>query len=222
MLYFTLFFIELLVLFILSRSLTRALSLFIYHLTHNKSFTISSIALLFFPGTVLHELAHALVAGLLGVRVGTMEFMPKVDGEHVKLGSVQIAQTDPIRRFFIGAAPFFLGTTIMLGLLFYAEQNQLFTNIFLVVFICYVVFEIGNTMFSSRKDMEGALELFATIVLLIIIFYLLGIRITFFNPNAFFSQPLIQNVFVRGCLFLLVPLAIDTIIILLLRPKKLR
>lgn len=218
MLYFTFFFLELLILFILSRTLTKVLSLFLYHISRSKSFTISAIAFLFFPGTLLHELAHALFAGLLGVRVGTMEFMPKVEEDRVKLGSVQIAHTDPIRRFFIGAAPFFLGTSILLGILFYAAQNHLFTNIWLIILIGYLVFEIGNTMFSSRKDMEGALELFATIVLLIIIFYLIGVRITFFNPNEFLSQPLIQEVLKRGCLFLLFPLVLDTLIILVLRP----
>src|SRR5580704_5390415 len=102
MLYFSLFFIELVVLFLLSRNLTRVLSHFFYQLTKNKTFTISALAFLFFPGTVIHELAHALFAGLLGVHVGEIEFMPKIEGDKVKLGSVQIAQTDPIRRFLIG------------------------------------------------------------------------------------------------------------------------
>lgn len=219
MLYFTLFFIELLLLFLLSRSLTRVLSFLFYRLTHNQSFTIFAIAFLFFPGTLLHELAHALFAGLLGVRVGHMEFIPKVEEGKVKLGSVQIAQTDPIRRFFIGAAPLILGTAMLLSILFYATQNHLFDNIFLVILIGYLTFEISNTMFSSRKDMEGALELFTTIVVLIIIFYFLGIRLPVFNPNNIFSQPLIQEVFKRGTIFLLFPLLMDSCIVLLLRPK---
>ena len=220
MLYFSLFFIELLVLFLLSRSLTRVLSHFFYNLTKNRTFTISALAFLFFPGTILHELAHALFAGLLGVPVGRMEFVPKIDGTHVKLGSVQIAQTDPIRRFFIGAAPFIFGTLILLGILFFFVKNHFYTNYFITFLVGYAVFEIGNTMFSSRKDMEGALELFVTLILLVIILYLLGIRIPTFNPNEFFGQPLIQEVFQRGSLFLVIPLAIDIIVILLFRPKK--
>ncbi|HWY79417.1 MAG TPA: hypothetical protein VNW29_03600 [Candidatus Sulfotelmatobacter sp.] len=220
MLYFSLFFIELLLLFLLSRNLTRVLSHFFYRLTKNSTFTISAIAFLFFPGTVLHEIAHALFAGLLGVRVGTIEFVPKVDGDHIKLGSVQIAQTDPFRRFFIGAAPLIMGTTILLGILFFAAQNHLFANYLFVIFIGYLVFEIGNTMFSSRKDMEGALELFATLIVIVIILYFLGIRVPTFNPNLLFSQPLFLEVFKRGCMFLLMPLIIDTIIIFLLRPIK--
>ncbi len=222
MLYFSLFFIELVVLFLLSRSLTRVLSQFLFHLTKSKHFTISTIAFLFFPGTMIHELSHALAAGLLGVPVGEMEFMPKIDGEHVKLGSVQIGQTDPFRRFFIGAAPFLIGTLILLGTLFYAAQNHFFDNIFVLILIGYLVFEIGNTMFSSRKDMEGALELFGTIITFLIIFYLLGIRLPAFNPNSLLQQPLVQEVFKRGSLFLLIPLAIDIVVILLFRPARRR
>ena len=220
MLFFSLFFIELIILFLLSRNVSRVLAHFIYRLTKNSTVTISAIAFLFLPGTILHELSHALFAGLLGVRVGTMEFVPKTEGEHIKLGSVQIAQTDPFRRFFIGAAPLISGTAILLGLLFYTAQQHLFSNYLFVIFIGYLVFEIGNTMFSSRKDMEGAVELFATLIAIIIILYFFGIRISFFNSGILFDQPLFQQVFRSGCLFLIVPLVIDAIIILLFNPLK--
>jgi len=220
MFYFTLFFLEFFILFLLSRNLTQLLSQFIFRLSKNKHFTIVTLALLFFPGTLLHELAHTLFAGLLGVSVGDMEFLPKIEGEHVKLGSVQIARTDPVRRFIIGAAPLLFGMTILLGLLFFTTTHRLFTNVWWVFLIAYLVFEIGNTMFSSRKDMEGALELFATLILLVIIFYLLGVRIAFFNPYSFLSQPVVQEVFKNGSFFLLVPLIIDACMILLLRPVK--
>ena len=218
MFFFVLFFIELVVLFLLSRNLSRVLSYFFYRLSRSHRFTVSALAFLFFPGTLLHELSHAIAAGLLGVAVGTIEFIPKVEGEHVKLGSVQIAQTDPIRRFFIGAAPFFFGTIILLGLLFFAVQNHFFHNTFFVILTGYFVFEIGNTMFSSRKDMEGALELFGAIILLLIVLYLLGVKFPAFNPNLLLNQPLIQEIFRQGSAFLLVPLAIDTVIIFFFRP----
>lgn len=220
MLFFTLFFTELLLLFLLSRNLTRILSQFFYRLTRNKHLTIIFIATLFLPGTIIHELSHALCAGLLGIRVGTIEFMPQIEGEHVKLGSVQVAKSDPIRRFLIGAAPFLFGTIIMLSLLFYFVQSHFFSNYLLTIILGYIIFEISNTMFSSRKDMEGALELFITLIAIVIVLYLLGIRVTFFNPNVIFSQQLILEVFKRGSLFLLVPLIIDILIILLFRPIR--
>ena len=219
MLYFSVFFIELVMLFLLSRNLTRVLSYFFYRLSKSKHFTISAIAFLFLPGTLLHELSHALMAGLLGVHVGEMEFLPKVEGEHVKLGSVQIGHTDPIRRFLIGAAPFFIGTLILLGILFFTVQHHFFNNYFLIFLVGYFVFEIGNTMFSSRKDMEGALELFGTIIVLLIIFYFFGLHLPAMNPTSLLNQPAIQEVFRQGSLFLLAPLVIDLVIIILLRPR---
>lgn len=217
---FALFFLELAALFLLSRTLTRVLSQFFYHVTKSQHATITAIAILFFPGTLLHELAHAIMAGLMRVRVGEIEFMPKIHEDKVKLGSVQIAHTDPLRRFIIGAAPFFFGTLILLGILFYTIQNHFFGNYFLIVFVGYLAFEIGNTMFSSNKDMEGALELFGTIIVLLIVFYFLGIRLPAINPASILERPLVQEVFRQGSLFLLVPLAIDAVVILLFRPRK--
>lgn len=220
MLFFLLFFTELIVLFLLSRSLTRSVSYIFYHLTRSKKITIHILAWLFFPGTVIHELSHALMAGLLGVRVGTMEFVPVIEGDSVKLGSVQVAQSDFFRRFLIGAAPFLFGTSILLGILYYASQNNLFNTTWIVILIGYVVFEIGNTMFSSKKDMEGALELFGTIIVLTLVFYFLGVRLPAFNPDIIFEHPIVKDVLQKGSLFLLVPIALDIIVIGLLKALK--
>jgi hypothetical protein len=220
MLFFLLFFVELFILFLLSSTLTRSVSYLLFHLTRSKKVTIHILAWLFFPGTVIHELAHAIMAGVLGVRVGTMEFVPTIDGDKVKLGSVQIAHTDFFRRFLVGAAPFFVGTSILLGVLYYASQNNLFNNIWIVLSIGYVVFEIGNTMFSSKKDMEGALELLITIIVLTIIFYFLGVRLPAFNPDIIFENAIIKEALQKGSLFLLVPITIDIIVIGLLKTLK--
>lgn len=178
------------------------------------------MAFLFFPGTVIHELSHAIMAGLLGVRVGTMEFIPVIEGERVKLGSVQVAQTDFVRRFFIGAAPFFTGTLLILGLLYYAASNQLFGNIWITLLIGYAVFEIGNTMFSSKKDMEGALELLITIVVVTVIIYLLGVRLPAMNLENFFMNQLVQDILQKGAIFLLFPIILDLAVIGLLQVFK--
>jgi hypothetical protein len=217
MLAFSLFFIELFMLFLLSRNLTRTISQVVFRLTRSQKSTIMTIAFLFLPGTVLHELSHAVIAQLVGVPVGTMEFFPRIEGDHVKLGSVQVGRTDPFRRFLIGAAPFFIGTTIMLSVLFYMVQQQFFTNYLFIILTGYVTFEIGNTMFSSRKDMEGALELFVGIIAIIIILYFFGVRFSFLNPTELLSQPVIQELFTKGSFFLLIPLAIDLIFILFFR-----
>ncbi len=97
-----------------------------------------------------------------------------------------------------------------------ATKYELFSTVWFLLLTGYAIFEIGNTMFSSRKDMEGALELLIGLFLLVLILYFTGLRLPAIDPNVLFDQPLIKQIFEKGALFLLVPLGIDIIIIALL------
>src|SRR5260221_5738718 len=119
MLYALSFFIELFLLFFLSKQLTMVVSRYFFRISHSKNLTVYLMALLFFPGTLIHELSHFLMAHLVMVQTGKIEFWPKLEGDTVKLGSVEVAKTDPFRRLLIGMAPFLFGTVILLALLFY-------------------------------------------------------------------------------------------------------
>jgi hypothetical protein len=207
MIFAILFFSELAILFILSKEVQRKLSTFFYQITRSTKATIYLMALLFFPGTIIHELAHFIMAGILFVPVHHIEFIPKLEGDYVKLGSVTMARRDPFRRFFVGIAPIIVGVSLMLGIIFYTLQNNLYTQWWIFLFIAYIVFEIGNTMFSSKKDMEGALELLIAVGFLSLVFFLLGLRIPL-HPEQIFT-PIVNDVFSKGCLFLLIPLGID-------------
>lgn len=213
------FFASILLLFFFSRHVTRKLSQLFSRITHSQTATVNIMAFLFFPGTIIHELSHFFMAALLFVHVGDIDLWPKInpDEKSVKLGSVKIAETDIFRRFLIGAAPFIFGISLLLGLLFYGVSVDLFSKTWFVVLMLYVAFEIGNTMFSSKKDMGGALELFGIILFFVIVLYFLGIRIPSFDPSIFFDHPTVTQIFQRGTLFLLVPLGIDIAILLLLR-----
>ena len=212
-----LFFLELLILFLLSKNLTNHLFNFFYSTTKSKNVSIYLMGLLFLPGTVIHELSHMFMAILLQVPVGNMELIPKLSGENLKLGSVQIAKSDPVRRALIGMAPFLFGTTIIIGIFFYISKNNLFNNQLIIFFLAYLVFEIGNTMFSSKKDMEGALELIFVISIIITILFLIGFRLPALNPNVFFSNPVVFQTFEKGSIYLAVPIGIDLIVIALLK-----
>jgi hypothetical protein len=217
MLFFLLFFGELLFLFLLSRNLTRTVSLLFYRITKNKKLTIYFLAVLFLPGTFVHELAHYLMAVVLLVHAEGLELMPKIEENNLKLGSVHIERTDPFRRLLIGMAPFLVGTTIILLSLYLALSHHMFTSFWIVLILIYLVFEIGNTMFSSRKDMEGALELLIGLLVLCLFLYFLGIRLPMFQVDAFFALPLVQAVFKQGSLFLAFPIVVDLLFIFLLR-----
>jgi len=216
MLFPVLFFSLLILLFLLSKLVTRSLSLLFYQITRSHQATIYLMAFLFFPGTVIHEISHFLMAGILFVPVGHVELWPKVEGNYIKLGSVQIAQTDIFRRFLIGAAPFLFGTLLLLVMLFYAAQNNLFNNQWFALLLGYAAFEIGNTMFSSNKDMEGALELLAALLLFGVIFYFLGVRLPSISFESFFRNELITQVFKNGTIYLLVPLGINVALLTIL------
>ncbi len=221
MLIIAIFFIELFTLFILSRFLTTLLFNFFYKTTRNKRISVYLMSFLFLPGTFIHEVSHAFMAVLLQVPVGEMELLPKLIDNNLKLGSVQIAKTDPIRRFLIGTAPFLFGTAILIGTFLYAVQNDLFSYKLSVIVISYLVFEIGNTMFSSKRDMEGALELILTLIFIALVLYFVGFRIPSINPNSLFANALFQQTFQKADLYLAAPIGVNVSLIIILKLLRL-
>jgi len=123
--YFLIFISELACLFILSHFVTRYITILLFRLTKSHTTTIHLLSVLFLPGVIVHELSHAFMASILVVRVGKMEFWPQIHEDRVKLGSVQIAKSDPFRRFLIGAAPLFGGIGILLLLFIYFSPVSL-------------------------------------------------------------------------------------------------
>lgn len=217
MIFAILFFSELLLLFALSKTLTNLLSSFYYRLTRSKKVTIYLLSFLFLPGTLIHEMSHFIMALILRVPVGELELVPKLIDGGVKMGSVKIAKTDPFRRILIGTAPILTGTLIILGLFFYGSLYELFGNNLFIFLTGYLVFEVGNTMFSSKKDMEGALKFFLFILVVGVIFYLIGVRFSGLNPSEIFMHPRFIQIFQKASLYLLAPIGIDAALILLLK-----
>lgn len=220
MIFALLFLAELFILFLLSKTLTNLLFEFFYKTTRNKKLSIYLMSVLFLPGTLIHEISHAIMAACIFVPVGKMELWPRLIGNNLKLGSVEVGKTDPFRRILIGTAPFIFGTALLIGIFFFASQENLFNHNLSVIVISYLVFEIGNTMFSSRKDMEGALEIILAFILLSIIFYLIGFRLPALSPDIIFSNPVINEALQKASIYLLFPVGIDFILISILKLLK--
>lgn len=202
------FFLELLVLFFLSRSLTSHLSFLLRAIFKSNRITIILMAIIFLPGTIVHEFAHAIMAKLLFVHVGHMELMPQLHDESLKLGSVEVGKTDIIRNFLIGIAPFIVGTSLLLLVLYYSFTNNIFGfNLFTFLVLCFT-FIIANTMYSSRKDMEGAVEFFLLIVTPIIFLYFVGVRIPGLTFELLKGNG-VENFFRMSTIFLAVPILLD-------------
>lgn len=207
-----LFFLELLLLFSVSQFLTRSISKLLFHVTKSKNITIYFLSFLFLPGVVIHELSHLITASLLFIQVSDIEFFPKIQEGGVKLGSVSIGQSDPFRRALIGISPLVFGAGIMIASIFYIFEASSFPSVWRYIVTVYLVFEIGNTMFSSRKDLEGFLEVLLTILFLSVVLLLVGFKI----PDlTFLSSLRVLEFFKKGSLILLIPLGIDLLAIIL-------
>lgn len=196
-------------LFLLSRKISKVLSKFL---------SINPLSFLFLPGVIIHELSHMLIAVILLVPVGDMEFTPKKGQSGLKLGSIEIAKTDPIRRSIIGFAPVLVGLMIVIGIVYLFSANILFfqdkdSYILGAAFltIAYLLFAISNTMFSSRADMEGTVEIIVTLLIIALLLYLLGLRI----PLSWIFVFLESNVELirKSSFFLFVPIIIDLFIL---------
>ncbi len=196
MVYLVLLIIEIFVLYLLKRKVTRR----IYNLVGTYIF-----AILFLPGTFIHEISHFLTALFLLVPVGQIELMPERIEGGIKMGSVPIGKTDPVRRTLIGVAPIIFGLGIILGTIYYVYSRNLFNNPIALIITSYIAFEVGNTMFSSKEDMEGVLPLLVVLIIFYAILYFIGVRISLnINPD----------IFKMADIFLLVPIGIDALFLI--------
>lgn len=140
-------------------------------LTNDQEIALWLYALVLFPGVLLHELSHAVVAGLVGVRIGRISIFPRRIGGRIQLGFVPIEETDFLRASLIGAAPLIVGSAVVIltGHLVFGTPEVL-TALTAADWVAalqgmrgalqapdvwiwaYFVFTIGNTMLPSRAD----------------------------------------------------------------------
>lgn len=219
MIYLAVFIFELLILFLSSKATINSIARFVYLFSKSREVAIHTIAFLFLPGTILHELSHVIVAGVLMVHTGAVEFVPQIHEDGVRLGTAEVGKTDFIRRALIGVAPVLVGLSIILGILFYfsfsiiSGQSYAFW-VYPVLF--YLIFVVGNTMFSSKKDLEGSVGIVVLMISIVIASFLLG----YTQPFVYLTDQLNNNLsgyIIKAMLFLLVPLSINVSIILLTR-----
>lgn len=173
------------------------------------------MAILFLPGTFIHEVSHFLAAIALFVPAGKLELIPEIKGEQVKLGSVRIEKTDLVRRFLIGVAPFVFGTILIITTIYLILERQLFSAWWAIILTGYVVFEVGNTMFASRKDLEGSLRLFLILLVLYGVVTLLGASFPVIRLDPTILNKIILA-FEKASFYLAVPIGIDLATIFLL------
>ncbi len=203
-------FIELIVLYFLSRKLFNQLARLFQSIIAHTKWIYYSLAFLFLPGTYIHELSHYLMAKILFVPVYGFSLRPKIFGNELRLGHVEVAKTDFFRRFLVGIAPILFGVTILIGSVFLLFKFNKTHELLYIVGEGILVFEVANTMFMSKKDMEGSWKVWIVLGLVVAILYLLGLQI----------QPIVNllqsnsDFFVHISEYLAIPIILDLFLIL--------
>ncbi len=224
MIYFLFFIAELLFLLFLSKKLINNLARLIYRFTRSHRVVVHALAVIFLPGTIIHELAHLLFAGVMLVPVGELSVYPEIEEHGMKLGSVQIGQTDPFRRMIVGVAPVLLGMVLIFSIFLLVKIGE--APWWQAALGLYMLFQIGNTMFSSKKDIEGSI-LFVILVsvltlVAILALYLLS-PITLQNFWIYLNNLSLEfaaSFFKQASTYLLAPVVLDLLILLLSIPFR--
>lgn len=166
--------------------MSKNLFLLFYLFSRSRETSIEILTWAFLPGTIIHELSHLFLAELLRVKTGSLTFKPEIrENGEVRAGGLKIAKTDPLRHFLIGLAPTLTGLSLIFALAhFYLfSRFKIFFDLTtpqlgLLFLACYFVFQLSNTMFSSKKDLETALFPLLIVSLLVTAFYFSGLKVT--------------------------------------------
>ncbi len=178
---------EMVIIYIISRKLEKTVFTLFALVFRSKHVASSILAFLYLPGTVVHEFAHLITAELLRVPTGKISFTPEFIQDEkykeIKLGSVEIGSSDPIRRYLIGFAPVFVGMVVLMGIIWLALEylprvSDPRLQLFVGALSGYILFSISSNMFSSRKDLEGFIFVFPAVLLIGGALYFAGFRIT--------------------------------------------
>ncbi len=94
--------------------ITRQVQVIGLRLTGSERVALLLYYLLLLPGIILHEVSHAAVAVLLGLRVSQFSLGPRIRGSYVELGSVRVRSGGTLRDSLVGLAPFAGGTAVLL------------------------------------------------------------------------------------------------------------
>lgn len=133
------------------------------------SIVFSIISLLYFPGTLIHELSHALMARLLFLHVVSIRLIPQWKQKSIILGTVTYAKRGRLSSVIVGIAPIFGG----LAILSFMGTFHMFpgTDMRMMILFGYLIIAISSTMFSSKQDLVDAVYAIPAVLLLLAILY---------------------------------------------------
>jgi hypothetical protein len=99
--------------FFIQARLHRELKLFFYLILRKDSYADMLFYILFFPGILVHESSHWLMAKLVRVPTGKLSLIPRnLPNGKLRLGYVETQKSDWFRDSLIGVAPLITGCVI--------------------------------------------------------------------------------------------------------------
>ena len=200
--------LEIILLGLVSSGLQKNILYFLQRVLKSRNAVMIVYASLFFPGVLLHELSHFLVAAILLIPIGQINLLPSIEEDQIHLGRVTIGKVDPIRRAASGLAPLFIGLASLAGIVLFLSTNFSILPWWKIVLFVYLLFIISNSMFPSRQDWSGTLEFFiaiAVVFLLILgVLFFIGFRFSYSLPT-FLTDTETVEIIKKIDLLLLVP-----------------
>ena len=211
------FIIQIIVLYLLSRQVVRDFFLFLHSLLKNQNITYSIIALVFFPGTILHELSHFFIATVLFLRVDSIHIMPEWEKNQLKLGRVTYEKKDILRSIIVGIAPFF-GACFFF---WFIGAFKLFphSNFIITFFIGYLIFAVSANMFSSAQDLVDLGYLIPIILIIVGLYYISGVQILVHIPVLIWESSI--NILQLVNFYITIAIAIHFSLFILFRSLRL-
>ncbi len=178
----------------LQRGLQRETQAIFLLLSRRADVAVVLFSILFFPGVLLHETSHFVMARLLGVRTGRFSLIPQPlpDGR-LQLGFVETGSADWLRDSLIGVAPLISGSVfvayeglVRLGLVNVWDQwlaggfsalpgafgGTLNRPDFWLWF--YLAVTVSSTMLPSASDRRAWLPITIIFVILLIVSLVFG------------------------------------------------
>ncbi len=174
----------------LQRWLQRHIQVLTFILTGDPGCALRALFYLLWPGVVMHELSHYVVARLLWVPTGGFHIgLSRASGSQVSLGSVSVGRSDPIRDSLVGVAPFATGIAAILAIAGWGFGLWPESGFSLEVIIArvaeyatdwttwldlYLIFAVSTAMIPSESDREPWGPIIAVLGFGVAVLFLMG------------------------------------------------
>lgn len=164
-------------------------------LTNHEGFAVAVYAIFIFPGTLVHETSHWLIAKMVGVRTSSFDVLPKLsrDGS-IRLGAVGIRGGNLTQLALIGLAPMIVGSLLTVWLsyslvdvdaLAFALESGRWGAVAEVLLASlrkpdallaiYLLFTVSDAIFLSASDRAPVQQLALYLVVVLLPLYAFGV-----------------------------------------------